>query len=139
MAPDAEKTRPTPIQGEDATVAAASTTRKISLTELKEHNSQDSAWCSVHGRVLDITNFAGRHPGGDLILLSAGKDATVLFETYHPAGVSPSVVDKLQIGVLEGAEPSFYSWESGFYPTLRKRVVERLREKGVQRRGSAEI
>lgn len=74
-------------------------------------------------------------------MLAAGKDATVLFETYHPRGVPPSLVKKLQIGVMEkGAfKDSFYSWDSEFYKVLKKRVVERLDEKGLSRRGSIEI
>lgn len=143
MAPDAEKIRPTTVQADDKELTSATTTtattRTFKTEDVLKHNSPTSAWCSVHGRVLDITEFAKRHPGGDVILLSAGKDATILFETYHPAGVPPAIVDKLQIGVLEGQKPSFYSWDSGFYPTLRKRVVERLKEKGLDRRGSGEI
>jgi len=65
--------------------------------ELRRHNVPQNAWAAVHGKVLDITNFATRHPGGDIILLAAGKDATVLFETYHPRGVPPELVKKLQV------------------------------------------
>lgn len=142
MAPDAEKTRlnqAAALKGEEEELSTSHKHPSFSVAQMQEHNSPSDAWCSVHGRVLDITSFAKRHPGGDLILLAAGKDATVLFETYHPKGVSPAVVDKLQIGVLEGQTPSFYTWTSGFYPTLRRRVVERLEEKGLSRRGSAEI
>mmetsp|Transcript_18656 Transcript_18656/g.27897 ORF Transcript_18656/g.27897 Transcript_18656/m.27897 type:complete len:530 (-) Transcript_18656:1166-2755(-) len=133
--------------------AAASTVLKtISKSELASHNTPRSAWCAVHSTdasgkytgghvVLDITSFASRHPGGDLILLAAGKDASVLFETYHPRGVPHSLVKKLQIGVMEkGAyENSFYSWDSDFYKVLKQRVCERIEEKGLQRRGSGEI
>lgn len=91
--------------------------------------------------VLDITKFASVHPGGDLILLSAGKDASVLFETYHPRGVSPSILRKLQIGTMEenSFNDSFYNWDSEFYTTLKERVVKRLEERGLSRRGSGEI
>lgn len=135
--------------------AAASSTaalKTISKSELASHNSPRSAWCAVHSTdsagkytgehaVLDITSFASRHPGGDLIFLAAGKDASVLFETYHPRGVPHSLVKKLQIGVMEkGAyDSSFYSWDSAFYKDLKKRVVQRIEEKGLQRRGSYEI
>ena len=134
--------------------AAASPTvlKTISKSELASHNSPHSAWCAVHSTdsagkytgehaVLDITSFASRHPGGDLILLAAGKDASVLFETYHPRGVPHSLVKKLQIGVMEkGAyDSSFYSWDSAFYKDLKKRVIQRIEEKGLQRRGSNEI
>ena len=34
---------------------------------------------------------------------------------------------------------SYYSWTSDFYPTLKSRVVRRLSDLGLERRGSAEI
>jgi len=123
----------------------------VSPSELARHNTPDDAWCAVHVQdsdgkytgghaVLDITSFASRHPGGDLILLAAGKDASVLVETYHPRGVPPSLVKKLSVGVMEkNSYESFYSWDSDFYKVLRRRVLERLDERGLSRRGSGEI
>ena len=78
----------------------ASTTgeyRQISNEELRAHNTPKSAWASVHGKVIDITEFGKRHPGGDIIFLSSGKDATILVETYHPRGVPNSLIKKLQV------------------------------------------
>jgi hypothetical protein len=132
--------------GDAATTKAV---RTISRSELASHNTPSSAWCAIHPKggstkisVLDITNFASKHPGGDLILLAAGKDASVLFETYHPRGVPTSLVEKLRIGTMESGSfknGSFYSWDSDFYPTLRARVLQRLEERGLSRRGSIEI
>ena len=135
-----------------APAAAATALKTISKSELATHNTPASAWCAVHSQdsagnytgghvVLDITSFASRHPGGDLILLAAGKDASVLFETYHPRGVPASLVKKLQIGIMEKGsyDTSFYSWDSDFYRVLRRRVVERIEERGLNRRGSMEI
>lgn len=137
--------------GGGGTAAALKT---ISKSELASHNTPSSAWCAVHSTddgtgkyipgkhvVLDITDFASRHPGGDLILLAAGKDASVLFETYHPRGVPRGLVKKLAIGTMEvgSFEASFYSWDSDFYKVLKRRVVERIEERGLSRRGSIEI
>jgi len=74
-----------------------------------------------------------------VILLAAGMDATVLFETYHPRGVPSAVVDKLCIGTMDSAEEfkSFYSWDSEFYPVLKKRVVQKLEEVGADLRGGS--
>jgi len=126
--------------------------KTIPKSELATHNTPSSAWCAIHNQdsngkytsghaVLDITNFASRHPGGDLILLAAGKDASVLFETYHPRGVPHGLVKKLQIGIMEKGsyDDSFYSWNSEFYKVLKSRVVQRLEERGLNRRGSVEI
>ena len=136
-----------------ATKISSTSLKTISKSELAQHNTPASAWCAIHAQdsstgkytndhvVVDITNFASKHPGGDLILLAAGKDASVLFETYHPRGVPSSLVKKLQIGVMEKGsyDSSFYSWDSDFYKVLRSRVVQRLEERGLNRRGSLEI
>ena len=129
--------------GDDATTdkPAIDKNRLISRKELRSHCVPQNAWAAVHGRVVDITDFARRHPGGDIILLAAGKDATVLFETYHPRGVPTSLLDKLQVGMMKDGElpSSFYSWDSDFYTTIRKRVVERLDERNLSRRGGYQI
>lgn len=121
--------------------------------DLARHNSPTSAWCAVHNvdpatgvplpghAVLDVTAFAAVHPGGDLILLAAGRDASVLFETYHPRGVPPKLVAKLTIGTMAAGSyaDTLYSWRSDFYRVLKRRVVQRLEERGLARRGSTEI
>jgi predicted heme/steroid binding protein len=116
--------------------------REFTAEEVATYNSPQRAYAAVHGTVLDVTAFAKAHPGGDLILLAAGRDATVLFETYHPRlqnGVPKSILDEYTVGTLKDDNSSYYDWKSGFYPTLKKRVVERLREKKLSRRGSFEI
>mmetsp|Transcript_5702 Transcript_5702/g.12421 ORF Transcript_5702/g.12421 Transcript_5702/m.12421 type:complete len:544 (-) Transcript_5702:174-1805(-) len=140
----------------DANLKANASTKlaikTFSISDLASHNTPSSAWCAIHATdstgaytsghvVLDITSFASKHPGGDLILLAAGKDASVLFETYHPRGVPHSLVKKLQIGIMEKGsyDDSFYSWDSDFYKVLKKRVVQRLEERRLNRRGSVEI
>jgi cytochrome b involved in lipid metabolism len=43
-----------------------------------------SAWIIIHGKVYDVTEFIHKHPGGsEMMLLSAGRDCTDLFESYH--------------------------------------------------------
>lgn len=38
----------------------------------------------IDGKVYDIKPFLDRHPGGnDLLRLAAGRDATVMFHSYH--------------------------------------------------------
>mmetsp|Transcript_23878 Transcript_23878/g.34235 ORF Transcript_23878/g.34235 Transcript_23878/m.34235 type:complete len:507 (+) Transcript_23878:47-1567(+) len=120
--------------------------RTFTLKELaSSYNTPKNAYASVHGTVIDITAFASRHPGGDIILLSAGRDATVLFETYHPRlqnGLPKSIVETYAVGHLlikDEKAVSCYNWSSGFYPTLKSRVSERLRQLNRPRRGGYEI
>nr|BCB67650.1 delta4 desaturase [Parietichytrium sp.] len=121
----------------------------ITMKQVKDRNTPDDAWCVVHGKVYDITKFKNAHPGGDIIMLAAGKDATILFETYHIRGVPDAVLRKYQIGKLpdgknkEGGNgldsASYYSWDSEFYRVLRERVLKRLNELKLSRRGGFEI
>lgn len=41
----------------------------------------------VRGEWYDVTKFVEHHPGGDIILEFAGKDATAQFIAYHPDSV----------------------------------------------------
>lgn len=69
----------------------------FTLKDVVSNNTPKSAYTLYKNKVLDITSFAERHPGGDIILLAAGKDATVLVETYHPKGVPMAVINKLTV------------------------------------------
>ena len=56
----------------------------FTLEEIEQHNSKDSAWIVVKGRVYDCTAFLKAHPGGaESILIMAGQDATEDFEAVH--------------------------------------------------------
>lgn len=43
-----------------------------SYAEVAIHNTRDSAWMIVDGRVIDVTNYVRSHPGGEAILNYAG-------------------------------------------------------------------
>jgi len=74
------------------------------MEEVEKHRSKDDCWVVVHGRVLNVTNFLPRHPGGERILFAyAGKDASVMFDKMnHPAGVIDKYAPDAVIGTLEG-------------------------------------
>ncbi|KWU47086.1 hypothetical protein RHOSPDRAFT_28145 [Rhodotorula sp. JG-1b] len=56
-------------------------------SDVAAHNSADSLWMIIHGKVYDLTDFAPSHPGGIKILLKyAGKDATEEYDPIHPPG-----------------------------------------------------
>lgn len=57
----------------------------ISGKTVAEHNSRESCWIIVHGKVYDVTEFLDEHPGGSKIILKyAGKDATQEYDPIHP-------------------------------------------------------
>eukprot|EP00301_Raphidiophrys_heterophryoidea_P027641 c974_g1_i1.p1 GENE.c974_g1_i1~~c974_g1_i1.p1 ORF type:complete len:477 (+),score=100.23 c974_g1_i1:44-1474(+) len=117
-------------------VVNGKTLPEIKFADVKKHDKYNDAWMIVHGLVYDVSEWAKRHPGGDVILLGAGTDASVMFESYHPNGVPNATLAKYVIGRIESTAPkSYYVWTSDFYPTMRKRVVEHLRENKLPTRG----
>ena len=47
----------------------------------KPKEEKGPMWTKIHGRTIDLTNF--RHPGGNIIELFYGMDATSAFEQFH--------------------------------------------------------
>ena len=40
----------------------AATIKKISLADLAKHNTEDSAYVAINGKVYDVTDFLDGHP-----------------------------------------------------------------------------
>ncbi|TXC04497.1 hypothetical protein FocTR4_00001294 [Fusarium oxysporum f. sp. cubense] len=55
--------------------------------EVAKHNTPESCWVILYGKVYDVTEFLPSHPGGKKIILKlAGKDATDEYDPVHPPG-----------------------------------------------------
>jgi len=51
--------------------------RVFTEEEVAQHNTEDDCYVTVHGKVLDVSAYLGKHPGGsELIFRSAGCDVT---------------------------------------------------------------
>eukprot|EP01083_Nonionella_stella_P177437 623659_1 len=76
--------------------------KEYTMTEIKNHNSRDSAWIVIHGFVYDTTTYLDQHPGGALqILMSAGQDGSSEFEGVpHPPSASEKMKE-FRIGKLK--------------------------------------
>lgn len=101
--------------------------------ELAQHASEESAWIAVDGSVYDLTEFVDRHPGGrEILLLALGRDATNLFNSYHPFTALPrKVLAKYRIGSLVTFEHPVYKEDSGFYNECCKAVKEYFDHNGL--------
>merc|ERR1719492_542415 len=77
------------------------------LAEVAKHTVKGDCWVVVAGQVLNVSNFLGQHPGGELAILTfAGKDATEEFNMIHPPDVIPKYAPDAIIGkVGTGAKP----------------------------------
>jgi cytochrome b involved in lipid metabolism len=56
--------------------------RPISMEELSQHSTRESAWCALNGIVYDVTIYLDFHPGGDILLQGCGKECAGLFSNY---------------------------------------------------------
>ena len=64
-----------------------STTIALTSIELAKHNSVNSCWLLISGKIYDVTFFISSHPGGAAeILNSCGTDATTAFATQGGTG-----------------------------------------------------
>ncbi|KAK9270429.1 hypothetical protein L1049_026008 [Liquidambar formosana] len=82
--------------------------KTFSLSEVKKHNSADSAWIIVHGQVYDCTPFLKDHPGGaDSILINAGTDSTEEFDAIH-SDKAKKMLEDYRIGelIMDSSTPS---------------------------------
>lgn len=76
--------------------------RLIPLSEVKQHNTQDSMWTVLKGRVYNITPYMKFHPGGvDMLMKAVGKDCTALFNKYHAWVNAEFMLEKCLVGILE--------------------------------------
>jgi len=75
-------------------------TTRVAMDEVRKHKSRQSCWLVVNGKVYDVTSFVDSHPGGDIILDGAGRDATDLFNDIGHSPDAAAVLSEMQIGVL---------------------------------------
>lgn len=78
-------------------------TKTIPLSEVQKHNDCKDCWVAIAGQVYDLTNFAGRHPGGpNIIHKQCGTDATSKFLKFHPTDVIKKLLTpKQHMGALD--------------------------------------
>ncbi|KAL9649303.1 hypothetical protein ABK040_014606 [Willaertia magna] len=126
--------------------------KTFSWEEISKHNNEESAWLVINGKVYDVTNFVSRHPGGDMILLAAGRHSTELYNSHHPSSVveNEATLKKFYIGEVEQEKPEEitkeriekqylkYTYEPSkqtlFYSDCRKRVEKYLKDNGLTHR-----
>jgi cytochrome b involved in lipid metabolism len=102
-----------------------SNTAEYTWQEVRKHNTVESRmWVAIEGKVYDITDFLSKHPGGqELLKISAGRDCTDLFNSYHNLTKRPlEILPKYQIGVLSTYELNQFKPDSGFYKECCERV-----------------
>jgi len=119
-----------------STTSRVNTRDIITLEELRQHGGQKgSSWTCIGDTIYDISDFVPQHPGGSIIRLSAGRDATTLFESSHPKGSWSRVNSTLQnkIPVVGRFTEPVPTQNREFFTVVRERVDEHLRKKNLGR------
>jgi uncharacterized protein with NAD-binding domain and iron-sulfur cluster len=87
--------------------------------EVSQHNTEDDFWAIYKNEVYDLTDFVNDHPGGSIILNSAGQD---LEEVWYDFGYEwhmsnnnvMRVLKKYKIGKLVEVKEEFYKGKTVF-------------------------
>ncbi|MEY4989874.1 MAG: hypothetical protein RIS08_100 [Actinomycetota bacterium] len=97
---------PSPSASTSETDSTAAT--GITLEELAKHNSTSDCWTAVEGKVIDLTNYLSKHPGGSAVLSRiCGTDGTNAFLGQHSGQQTPMAqLDALVIGTLSESAPT---------------------------------
>lgn len=110
--------------------------------ELSTHGSKEDCWVAVDGKVYDVTTWIPKHPGGeDVLTLSAGRDVTNMFESYHPFSgeTASAILKKYYICDVADNELPRYITKSPLYDTMRKRVGDYLKQNNIDHKSSWSI
>jgi len=78
---------------------------KLTMEEVRKHNTKEDCWVVLYGKAYDLTKFARVHPGGaKLITDAAGMDATKIFDPIHPKDIMDKLLKpSLTMGVVDVA------------------------------------
>ncbi len=93
QSPSIQNKGETPPYSASSTAPAASYT----LADVAQHATQFDCWMAIEGKVYNVTNYIGEHPGGKAILRGCGKDATILFDTRPDGPGTPHPPEARQI------------------------------------------
>ncbi|XWS35537.1 hypothetical protein CRYUN_Cryun20dG0005500 [Craigia yunnanensis] len=81
--------------------------RLISMSEVKQNQTEGSMWTVLKGRVYNISPYMKFHPGGvDMLMKAVGKDCTSLFNKYHAWVNAEFLLEKCLVGTLDDSEGS---------------------------------
>jgi len=84
------------------------TVKTYTLSEVAKHSSEIDCWMIISGKIYDITDYFGQHPGGDRTMTPyCGKDGTTAYETKDKAraqdhsAYADQLLEKYYVGDLK--------------------------------------
>ncbi|KAK2637026.1 hypothetical protein Ddye_031818 [Dipteronia dyeriana] len=81
--------------------------RLITMSEVKQNQTEGDMWTVFKGRVYNISPYMKFHPGGvDMLMKGVGKDCTALFNKYHAWVNAEVLLEKCLVGTLDESSRS---------------------------------
>lgn len=108
----------------------SSSERSWLAAKKRDDNIGDTLW-RIHDDLYDLRSFVAIHPGGQSWLTATmGTDITEAYETHHlHMDRANSILAQYRVGAAIGERSVRFTFdETGFYQTLRRRVVKHLEE-----------
>ncbi len=86
-----------------ATTANGSASGTITMSEVATHSTPSDCWSAINGKVYNLTNWIGKHPGGANVIKGlCGKDGSSGFNGQHGGQKRPaSELAGFEVGVLK--------------------------------------
>jgi linoleoyl-CoA desaturase len=110
------------------------TTRIISKQELGLHNNSCDCWLAIDGDVYDVTAWLEDHPGGDVLSVLAGEDASEIFYSSHLQDLRP-YMQRFKVGRLD-TKGDTQELDDIFLQTLQSRVRDFFQETAINHRNT---
>ncbi len=80
--------------------------KEYTLEDIQKHNNPYDCWIKIDDSVFDVTPYLSFHPGGsEVILGTAGKDATTAFKEAHPWVAYEAILSSCKIGFIKSSKP----------------------------------
>ena len=89
----------------DTSKEALAGKKVYSLSEAKEHTTEEDCWVVISGKVYDVTKFLDEHPGGyDIILTNTGEPLDALPEADRSHSVLHKALNILNVTGQDATE-----------------------------------
>jgi cytochrome b involved in lipid metabolism len=89
--------------------------KRLTRSEVAEHNSNKSAWVIIGNKVYDVTKFLDEHPGGcEVLLEKAGDDRTEAFEDVGHSTDARDMKEQYLVGEVIDDERWTYSYDKKY-------------------------
>ncbi len=112
------------------------TIKEFTWGEISTHNSRDDCWIVVDGVVYDLSGWINSHPGGELLAVLAGEDATAMLHSCHLRDIVPMLA-KFRIGEVAGYRADFAVYNDAFLAVLKDRVHRFFADRNINYRDTS--